>query len=177
MALPYLRERVGDSATLPAAAAPAPLAVLPAREAPRRRTCELIGDTAAAAARIDAILRAAGDAGVVAVGGGAGDAIERGRMLAERHGARLVVSRRQVEAGRATRAELVGASGHTVAPSAYVAIGVSGALAHLVGMSDSDTVVAVNRDRAARIFDYADVGVTADAGGMIDALLALAGER
>ena len=63
------------------------------------------------------------------------------------------------------RAELVGASGATVAPRAYVAIGISGALPHLVGMSGSGTVVAVNRDRGARIFEYADLGIAADAGG------------
>ena len=47
---------------------------------------------------------------------------------------------------------------------------------HLVGMAGSETVVAVNRDRGARIFEYADLGVATDAGGLIDALLAL-GER
>ncbi len=44
---------------------------------------------------------------------------------------------------------------------------------HLVGMAGSETVVAVNRDRGARIFEHADVGVAADAGELIDALLAL----
>ncbi len=67
----------------------------------------------------------------------------------------------------------MGASGATVAPSAYLALGISGALPHLVGMDGSETIVAVNRDRGARIFDHADLGVTADAGELIDALLAL----
>ena len=109
-------------------------------------------------------------------GRGAGEAIDRVPRLAERYGARLAVSRPQVEAGRAARAELVGASGDTVAPHAYLALGVSGALPHLVGMAGSETVVAVNRDRGARIFEYADLGVATDAGGLIDALLALAGD-
>jgi hypothetical protein len=174
VALPYLRERVGDSGELPPAAEPAPLAVLPPRPQPGRRTCEFIEDTALAAVRIDALLRSAGADGVVAVGAGAGDAIDRGRRLAERYGARLAVSRPQVEAGRAARAELVGASGATVAPRAYLALGISGALPHLVGMSGSGTVVAVNRDRGARIFEHADLGIAADAGGLIDALLGLA---
>ncbi len=112
----------------------------------------------------------------MAVGRGAGDVIERCRRLAELHGARLAVSRPQVEAGRATRAELVGASGDTVSAHAYVAFGISGALPHLVGMDGSATVVAVDRDRTARIFEHADLGVTADAGEMVDALLALAGD-
>ncbi|MDX6598187.1 MAG: dimethylamine/trimethylamine dehydrogenase [Gaiellales bacterium] len=174
VALPFLRERVGDSAELPPAAEPAPLAVLPPRPQPTRRTCEFIEDTALAAVRIDALLRSAGADGVVAVGAGAGDAIDRGRRLAERYGARLAVSRPPVEAGRAARAELVGASGATVAPRAYLALGISGALPHLVGMSGSGTVVAVNRDRGARIFEHADLGIAADAGGLIDALLGLA---
>jgi len=173
VALPYLRERVGDKAELPPAAAPAPLAVLPPRAEPPRRPCEFEDDIAAAAARIDELLRAAGAGSIVAVGAGAGAAADRGRLLAERHGARFAVSRPQVEAGRATRAELVGASGATVAPDAYVALGISGALPHLVGMAGSAQVVAVNHDRGARIFDYADLGVTADAAAVIDALLAL----
>ncbi|HEY3613747.1 MAG TPA: FAD-binding protein [Gaiellales bacterium] len=173
VALPYLRERVGDLAELPAQADPGALAVLPSRPEPARRACAFEDDVTVAAGRIDALLRAAGPAGVVAVGAGAAGAIDAGRRLAERHGARLAVSRPQVEAGRATRAELVGASGATVAPEAYVALGISGALAHLVGMSGSGTVVAVNRDRTARIFEYADLGVAADAAEVIDALLAL----
>ncbi len=174
VALPYLRERIGDAADLPPAADPGPLTALPSRPVPARRTCAFEDDVTVAAGRIDALLRAAAPDAVVAVGAGAADAIDRGRRLAERYGARLAVSRPQIEAGRATRAELVGASGATVAASAYVALGISGALAHLVGMSGSGTVVAVNRDRGARIFEYADLGVTADAGEVIDALLALA---
>jgi dimethylamine/trimethylamine dehydrogenase len=173
VALPFLRERVGDRADLPPAAAPPPLAVLPPRREPVRRQCEFIEGAAAAAGRIDALLRAGGADAVVAVGAGAGDAIGRGRRLAERYGARLAVSRPQVEAGRATRPELVGASGATVAPRTYLALGISGALPHLVGMAGSGTVVAVNRDRGARIFEYADLGVAADAGDVMDALLAL----
>ena len=172
VALPYLRERVGDSAELPQAPPLPPLAVLPPRAAPRRRTCEAVDDVAAAAGRIHELLRSAGAGAVVAIGAGA--AADRGRLLAERHGARFAVSRPQVEAGRATRAELVGASGASVAPGLYVALGISGALPHLVGMSDSATVVAVNSDRSARIFEHADLGVTADAAAVIEALLALA---
>jgi len=173
VALPYLRERVGDSDQLPPAAAPAPLAVLPPRPQPERRTCEFVDDAGAAAERIDALLRAAGADAVVAVGRGVGDAIESCRRLAERYGARLAVSRPLVEAGRATRAELVGASGDTLAPRTYLALGISGALPHLVGMAESQTIVAVNHYRGARIFEYADLGVVGDAGAVMDALLAL----
>ncbi len=173
VALPYLRERVGDAATLPPAPPPAPLAVLPPRDQPERRACAIEADADAAAQLIAALLRSAGGQSVVALGAGAAGAIDRGRVLAERYGARLAVSRPQVEAGRAARTELVGASGATVAPPVYLALGISGALAHLVGMSGSGTIVAVNRDRGARIFDYADLGIVGDAGAMIEALLAL----
>ena len=176
VALPWLRERVGDGEELPPAAEPPPLAVLPPRPEPARRACELVEDAAVAAERITALLRAGGSDATIAVGRGAGDAIERCRKLAALYGARLAVSRPQVEAGRATRAELVGASGETVAARTYLALGISGALPHLVGMAESQTVVAVNHYTGARIFEYADLGVATDAGEMIDALLALAGD-
>jgi dimethylamine/trimethylamine dehydrogenase len=174
VALPWLRERVGDRDKLPTAAEPPPLAVLPPRPEPQRRTCEFVDDATVAVERIDALLRAGGADAVVAVGRGAGDAIGRCRTLAERYGARFAVSRPQVEAGRAARVELVGASGDTVAPRTYLALGISGALPHLVGMAESQTIVAVNHNRTARIFEHADLGITADAEEIIDALLALA---
>ena len=173
VALPYLRERVGDSDRLPPAADPAPLAVLPPRANPQPRSCEFVDDPGVAAKRIDALLRAAGADAVVAVGRGAGDVIEGCRRVAERYGARFAASRPPVEAGRATRAELVGASGDTVAARTYLALGISGALPHLLGMAESQTIVAVNHYPGARIFEYADLGVTADAGELVAALLAL----
>ena len=146
---------------------------LPGAE-PARRTCEFVDDRAAAAERIDALLRAGGADVGRRRGRGAGDAIERCRRLAERYGARLAVSRPQVEAGRATRAELVGASGDTVAARTYLALGISGALPHLVGMADSARPSWPSTTTARRaIFEHADLGVTADAGEMVDALLAL----
>ena len=100
---------------------------------------------------------------MVAAGRGAGDDLEPYRRLAERYGGRFAVSRPQVEAARATRADLVGASSQVVAPDVYLAFGISGAIPHLVGMAESATVVAVNTDRGARIFDYADYGALVDA--------------
>ena len=137
VALPWLRERVGDSDELPPAAGAAARSpsCLPRPEpaAARLRVRRRHGRRGRAHRR--AAARGGADA-VVAVGRGAGDAIERCRTLAERYGARLAVSRPQVEAGRATRAELVGASGDTVAPRTYLALGISGALPHLVGMAE-----------------------------------------
>src|SRR5262249_60691299 len=89
------------------------------------------------------------------------------RELAGRYGGSLAVSRPQVEAGRATRAELVGASSRTVSPDVYVAFGISGSVPHLVGMAESRMVIAINTDSGARIFDYADIGAVADAGEVV----------
>jgi electron transfer flavoprotein alpha subunit len=111
---------------------------------------------------------------VVAAGRGAGADLEPYRRLAEAWGGTFAVSRPQVEAARATRAELVGASSLTVAPAVYVAFGISGAVPHLVGMADSSLVVAVNTDRSARIFEHADVGAVADAREVVGALLEMA---
>jgi hypothetical protein len=161
VALPFLRER-------PMADPPGPLQLaapvgLAPRPAPAPRRLELLeGSVDEVAARIDQALSDA-DEVVVAAGRGAGSDLAPFRMLAERLGARFVVSRPQVEAGRATRAELVGASSNTVAPAVYLALGISGAIPHLVGMSDSRLVIAVNSDRSARIFEHADLGAVADA--------------
>jgi dimethylamine/trimethylamine dehydrogenase len=161
VALPYLRERPLDDPP----PAPPPPAPLPPRERsmPRRRSVELLdGDVDAIAERLDRIAAGAGSV-VVAAGRGAGPDLEPYRRLAERYGGAFAVSRPQVEAGRTTRADLVGASSRTVSPDVYLAFGISGALPHLLGMAESGTVVAVNTDRGARIFDHADVGAVADA--------------
>ncbi|HSS55058.1 MAG TPA: FAD-binding protein [Gaiellales bacterium] len=162
VALPYLRERPMQDPP-PAPAAPPPTLTLPERLQPRPRRVELLeGAAGEVAARIDQLVRGQGEV-VVAAGGGAGDDLDPYRRLAERYGGRFAVSRPQVEAGRATRADLVGASSHAVAPDVYLAFGISGAIPHLVGMADSGTVVAINTDRSARIFDYADFGALVDA--------------
>ena len=145
VALPYLRERPGD----PLALGPNPGALTPGvaggRPAPPRGRAA--GGVGGGGRRPpDALLRDAGGDVVVAAGRGAGDDLEPYRRLAERYGGRFAVSRPQVEAGRATRAELVGASSETVAPAVYLGLGVGGAIPHLVGMAESAPVVAVNLD-------------------------------
>ena len=162
VALPYLRERPMQDPP-PAPAQPPPTWALPERAQPRRRRVELLeGAAGEVAARIDELVRGRGEV-VVAAGRGAGDDLGPYRRLAERYGGRFAVSRPQVEAARATRADLVGASSQVVAPEVYLAFGISGAMPHLVGMAESATVVAVNTDRGARIFDYADYGALVDA--------------
>jgi dimethylamine/trimethylamine dehydrogenase len=160
VALPFLRERPMSDAP-PTTALPQPI-VPSERPRPAPRTLKLLeGSPDDVARRIELAL--ADREVVVAAGRGAGSDLTPFRDLAQRIGARFAVTRPQVEAGRATRAELVGASSSTVAPEVYLAFGVSGALPHLVGMSQSGLVIAVNNDRSARIFDHADLGVVWDA--------------
>jgi electron transfer flavoprotein alpha subunit len=88
--------------------------------------------------------------------------IPRFEALAERMGATLSVSGPLVEAGWVSRARKVGQSGRTVAPRVYLALGISGAAQHLAGVSNAQTIIAVNSDPRARIFDIAHYGAVAD---------------
>jgi electron transfer flavoprotein alpha subunit len=82
--------------------------------------------------------------------------------LAEKLGATLAVSRPIVDAGWMTNARQVGQSGKTVKPKVYLAFGISGAVQHLAGMKTSETIIAVNTDPEAAIFDVAHYGAVAD---------------
>jgi electron transfer flavoprotein alpha subunit len=95
-------------------------------------------------------------------GVGAAEHVARMQRLAEAIGATLAVSGPLVEAGWAPRALKVGQSGKTVAPRVYLALGISGAAQHVGGMSRSQTIIAVNSDPRARIFDFAHYGAVAD---------------
>jgi electron transfer flavoprotein alpha subunit len=109
---------------------------------------------------------------LLAIGRGAGTAegVARLERLAELLGATLAVSGPLVEAGLAARTRKVGLSGKTVAPRVYLALGISGAAQHLGGMSRSRTIIAVNSDPGARIFDVAHYGAVADLFEVADAL-------
>jgi electron transfer flavoprotein alpha subunit len=138
---------------------------------PARQLRRLLGHVAAAIADVDIT---AADI-LVSVGRGIGsrENIALAERLASAIGAVVSCSRPVADAGWLPQSRQVGTSGRTVRPKLYIALGVSGAFQHVAGMKGSETIIAVNKDPRAPIFQVAHYGIVED---VLDVLPALTAE-
>ncbi len=99
---------------------------------------------------------------IISAGYGTKDSLEKVKKFAEELNAELCASRKMVDGGYMPYSAQVGLTGKTVTPDVFVAIGISGAVHHVTGFNRSGTVIAINSDKDAPIFDYADYGIVCD---------------
>jgi electron transfer flavoprotein alpha subunit len=111
---------------------------------------------------------------IVAVGRGikAQEHVALAEKLASALGAQLAASRPICDSGWLPMERQVGSSGQTVSPKLYVALGISGAIQHVVGMKGARTIVAINKDADAPIFEIADYGIVGDLFEIVPAMIA-----
>jgi electron transfer flavoprotein alpha subunit len=102
----------------------------------------------------------------ILVGGGRGlgkkENFELAEQLSESMGGAVAATRAVVDAGWYPYAAQIGQTGKTVAPKLYLALGISGAIQHKVGMQNSENILAINKDQNAPIFEFSDLGVVGD---------------
>nr|WP_291234697.1 electron transfer flavoprotein subunit alpha/FixB family protein [Frisingicoccus sp.] len=139
----------------------------------RSRLVEFIEDSGLAQSNIE-------EASVLVAGGrgvGSAEGFESLRELAGLLGGNIAASRAAVDEGWISKDYQVGATGKTVAPKVYFACGISGAPAHVVGMKDSEIIIAINTNASEPIFDIAHYGIVGDLHKVIPELIKILKER
>jgi len=134
---------------------------------------------------LETVIGAAADVNIqeadILVSGGRGLESAKGfeliKKLADTVAAKVSASRAVVDAGWIPYPHQVGQTGKTVAPKLYIACGISGAIQHVAGMQTTETIVAINRDKNATIFDIADYGIVGDLFEVIPKLISKIEER
>lgn len=124
-------------------------------------TADILCDSDMAFATVRTVKKECSDV-IFSIGKGAVEEIERIKQLAEKYNAEICCSRIVADSGKLPYEKQVGLTGRTVSPKVYVAFGISGAVQHTCAIAGAGTVIAVNVDKQARIFDYADYGIIAD---------------
>jgi electron transfer flavoprotein alpha subunit len=157
-----------DQATKGSAAAPIAAASITIDESKLRQKAEAPFQEAKQAVDLSQAER------IVSVGRGikSQENIAVAEQLAKAFGAELAASRPICDNGWLPMERQIGSSGQTVAPKLYVALGISGAIQHLVGMKGARTIVAINKDAEAPIFEVADYGIQGDLFELIPAIIA-----